>query len=624
MATNGADLARSALVLYGTETGTSQDLAGELGRCLQRLRFEVNVHELDDTSYVKFTNFQIVVFAISTTGQGDFPSNSRKLWLSLLKKRLNANTLAGVQYALLGLGDSSYPKFNWAARKLDKRLKQLGAQGVVESCEADEQGEDGTDGAFLSWIPQFRSAVLSHYPLKDGEEPIPDNILLPSKWILERQDEIQKEVGNLAPIRKPGSFEVVVQETRRVTPIEHWQDVRFMTLHTDSTIDYLPGDALAIQPENMPCDVQTFIDDMGWQDVADDTLSFKLNNSSTVHPYSSNAAPLPPILTSKELTLRHLLTSHLDIHAIPRRSFFAAVANYTSDDMHKTRLVEFTDPQYLDEYYDYATRPRRSIVEILQEFASVRIPWQEVVNIFPPLRPRLFSIASGGVRKQKNVGTTTFDLLIAIVKYRTVIKRIREGVCTRYIASLPAGSKLSVALRQDGRFSSEGELANSNHILVGAGTGVAPLRALIQEKLMSQRTPVPKLSTTLVYGGRNESADYFFHEDWMQLDASSPNSFHPLEIITAFSRDQSKKVYVQDRVREYHAHIGRLLRDPATVVVVCGASGQMPKAVRQALNDALVASSGAGENVEGGTAEAAELYLVRMEKAGRYKQETWS
>ena len=69
-------------------------------------------------------------------------------------------------------------------------------------------------------------------------------------------------------------------------------------------------------------------------------------------------------------TLRQLLTEYLDINAIPRRSFFAKIAHFTEDEMQKERALEFTDPQYLDEYFDYATRPRRSILEVLQESAE--------------------------------------------------------------------------------------------------------------------------------------------------------------------------------------------------------------------------------------------------------------
>lgn len=639
MEINGRDHPRSALVLYGTETGTSQDLAEEIGRALERLLFDIDVAECDNVLLQDLSSYDLTVFVISTTGQGDFPSNSHLLWKSLLRKRNSAALLARVNYALVGLCDSSYPKFNWAARKLEKRLWQLGAQSILESCEADEQGEDSTDGAFLLWLDQFRSAVLRQFPLPPGQEPIEQSQDLPSKWLLQRAGDthvslapmIETNGGPQHNVRLSdvlaNSFPATLELNTRVTPMTHWQDVRLLRLRTPNQKAYLPGDAIAISPENMSQDVNSLIDLMGWHDVADVALVVE----STYPNAKETRLRSPPVRLRPEhdqITLRELLTRYLDINAIPRRSFFAAIAKYATDSMHKERLLEFTEPQYLDEYYDYATRPRRSIIEILQEFDSVRVPWQESINVFPTLRPRQFSLASGGALKSSNNGTV-FELLVAVVKYKTVIKRIREGLCTRYLAHLPAGVTINVALRTEGRFADENQLARSNHLLIGAGTGIAPLRALIHEKGL--RT-FGDTSTTLVFGARNADADYFFSHEWSTFGGAQADQTLNLTVYTAFSRDQKQKIYVQDQIRALAEPLRCLLMDSKTVVIVCGATGQMPKAVRQALVDILCKySSMNGQHqehtVNGNmimTAVDAENFIARLEREGRYKQETWS
>ncbi|OQV03978.1 Oxidoreductase NAD-binding domain-containing protein [Cladophialophora immunda] len=643
---------RSALVLYGTETGTAQDLAEEVGRTLERLHFYTDVLGLENVNHSLLHQYTLTVFVVATTGQGDFPENARRFWTSLLRKKLAATTLAGVEYALAGLGDTSYPKFNWAARKLDKRLRQLGASSIVEPCEADEQGDEGTDGAFLAWLQQFRKSILTTFPLADDQIPIPNDVLLPSKWRLQKTfDHLDTSVtspianGTYPPSSAAGrnsslnSFSVSLETNQRVTPSDHWQDVRFLSLKASTKFDYMPGDALAISPRNMPADVESLINRMSWQQIADTPIRLVSTRSSSTLTSSDLAANA--IFSRPSLTLRVLLTEYLDINAIPRRSFLGFIANYTSNSMHKERLLEFTDPQYLDEYYDYATRPRRSILEILQEFDSVHLPWEEVTNIFPPMRPRQFSIASGGLLKSSEDGSTKFELLVAIVKYRTVIKRIREGVCTRYLAQLPVGTTLQVSLKTEGRFSTAGELTTGqSHILIGAGTGIAPLRALIHEKAMHGQVSG---KTALFFGCRNEKSDYFFRDEWAALRTRVPPSAG-LEVITAFSRDQRSKVYVQDRLRERSQLIWQFLREQGATVIVCGSSGQMPKAVRQALVDALAqqakSAKDEGNAVTGDrmgdeeeesaeieepihSAEDAEKYLARLEKQGRYRQETW-
>ena len=646
---------RSALILYGTETGTSLDLAEEVGRSLERLHFRTDIVGLDAVRLTHFNHYTFTVIVIATTGQGDFPENARNFWTSLLRRKLSPTTLAGVDYALVGLGDSSYPKFNWAARKLEKRLRQLGASELLDSCEADEQGDEGIEGTFLAWLQLFREKILNDFPLAQGQVPIPDDVPLPSRWRLERSSQgLNGDHSSPAVngFHSPSvheedsleSFSVVLDVNDRVTPKDHWQDVRCMSLRASRWIDYMPGDAIAISPRNMPADVASLISRMSWQDVADTPIQLVLSQAQiTTFPYHLSTIP---ILNHPTLTLRCFLTNHLDINAIPRRSFLGHIANYTDDSMHKERLLEFTDPQYLDEYFDYATRPRRSILEILQEFDSVHLPWEEVTNIFPLMRPRQFSIASGGALKTGLDGTTKFELLLAIVKYKTVIKRIREGVCTRYLAHLPVATELRVSLKTEGRFSPKPDPSSEAHILIGAGTGIAPLRALIHEKL-NRETSSPPGKTLLFFGCRNEKSDYFFQDEWKTLSARWPNA---LEIIPAFSRDQTRKVYVQDRIRERSELVWEFLREREATVIVCGAAGLMPKAVRQALSDVLVqqaerrrrkerdlASGGRGkvddENEDGdengdeepiANHEDAERYLTRLEKIGRYKQETWS
>lgn len=294
--------------------------------------------------------------------------------------------------------------------------------------------------------------------------------------------------------------------------------------------------------------------------------------------------------------------------------------------MHKERLLEFTNPEYLDELYDYTTRPRRSILEVLQEFQSVKIPWQWIGSVLPVLRGRQFSIASGGVKKSLDGKGTTFELLVAIVKYRTVIKKIREGVCTRYLAALPEGTEIDVLLQKGGLHITKAE-GKRPVVMIGPGTGVAPMRSLIWERLLwAQQMSSPNQSNghgtanrypssigedLLFYGCRNREADYFYQDEWQDLQQKMG-----LRVFTAFSRDQKQKVYVQDLVREQAELVYRLLHQQSGIVYICGSSGRMPQAVREALIEVF---EGRGPMDRA----AAESYLLSMEKEGRYKQETW-
>lgn len=313
----------------------------------------------------------------------------------------------------------------------------------------------------------------------------------------------------------------------RVTPETHWQDVRMFEFSTPK-IDYNPGDVLTIFPHNSAANVDDFLSIMKWKAIADRAVQFVPTNTKGL---AHELFP-PQFYDTKisNITLRNFITRHLDLNAIPRRSFFAAIAHFTDDEMQKDRLVEFTNPEYIDELFDYTTRPRRSILEVLQEFDTLQIPLKWIASLIPTIRGRQYSIASGGELKTSAEGLGRVQLLVAIVKYRTVIKKIREGLCTKYMAGLTPGTELDVQFSKGGMKHFEDRPA----VMVGPGTGIAPIRSMLYERLAAgQFTDASSDRHILFFGGRNRSEDYFFEDDWNYLTPKMP-----LQIFTAFSRDQ--------------------------------------------------------------------------------------
>ncbi|KAF1990997.1 sulfite reductase flavo protein alpha-component [Aulographum hederae CBS 113979] len=638
-------LRRSALVVYGSETGSAQDVAEELARMTERLRFTTHISELNQTPLKSLLHQDVVIFAISTTGQGELPLNAQNFWKALRSARLRSGSLQSLRFTSFGLGDSSYPKFNWAHRKLYNRLVQLGALPVHPRGESDEQHPEGIDGSFLNWSTELRQHLLELFPLPNGITPIPDDVLLEPKWVLDfapspiieqptndlpsahdtsvtASEEEDLNGTNLVPPKGllpiKGGLTVELFENTRVTPRDHWQDVRHIKLSSKDHLDYGPGDVLSIYPKNFPIDVDQLIHALGWSSVADTPVQFVPTQLVPGHESSYPPHPLFTTTSTQVFTIRTLLTNYYDIMAIPRRSFFSQLAYFTNDEFQKERLLEFTNPEYIDELYDYTTRPRRSILEVLQEFETLKIPWQRLASILPVMRPRQFSIASGGELKSSPQGDTRIELLVAIVKYRTVIKRVRQGVCTRYVESLQPGQSITVTLQKGGLGVSKTE-GQRPVVMVGPGTGVAPMRSLIYERRawsadsdgVSDAEEKSRETDILFYGCRNENADYFFKEEWEKIATDGGLTVH-----AAFSRDQRQKVYVQDHIRSHPKEVYHALVNRNGLVYICGSSGKMPQAVREALIE-VFQGEGALDR------DAAEAYLVSMEKAGRYKQETW-
>lgn len=381
------------------------------------------------------------------------------------------------------------------------------------------------------------------------------------------------------------------------TKVEEHEKYELEPLYTSA------GDTIMIYPKNFPEDVQALIDIMEWNDIADEPFKHykERNDGMAIEHAPANCYPVT------NSTLRQLLTNNYDITAIPKRSFFDDIRFHAQDLTERERLKEFSEARFIDEFYDYTSRPRRSILEILQDFLSVKIPYQKIPMIFPILRGREYSVASAGVLlvprddTEDSTKNTRVELLVAMVKYKTVLRKTRRGLSSRYIESLCPDMKINITSGET-RGAPFAELGSIQRPLlaIATGTGLAPVRAAFWERNIEAGHG----RNALFFGARNRNADFFFEDEWPMLK---------VKVYTAFSRDQREKIYVQDVIRREYQVVCELIQERATIMV-CGSSGKMPVAVREAVYYAMIK----GRLVE--TDDEAKTYL---EDNNEYWEEVW-
>ena len=529
-------------ILYGSETGTAADVAYTISRTALRRRLRVTLASMDEYDAADLIYEERVLFVVATAGQGDFPASAEAFWRFLLRDGLPADVLADTRFAVFGLGDSSYPRFNWPARKLRRRLAALGASEILEHGEADDQHYLGVEGTLLPWLEAFWAAL----PMPDGVKAIPDDEMLdPSvrvQFLNHPEPEPEPEPAQPGEqVLEPGWQWATLETNDRMTHPSHWQDVRLLTLRPEppsSPFHYAPGDVASLRPENAPADVARLLARLGWDSVADRPLRLS--------PSLASGSGLP---LGRVTTLRTLLTRHLDPFSVPRRSFFDAIRLFTPPGtMEREKLDEFCQPgDGAEEMHEYAQRVRRTIAEVLYEFRDVSIPPDRVCDVFPTLRPRQFSIAS-------KPHPHRIQLAVAIVEYRTRLRDPRRGVCTAWMARLPPGPSTRIPVRITRGTLTMPASPEAPIILVGPGTGVAPLRAIAH-------THPGKCLAFL--GCRYKDKDFLFRDEWE----------HPAndktQVVLAASRD-AEKVYVQDRIREYAAQVWDIIGRQGGYVYVCG------------------------------------------------------
>ncbi|XP_021506786.1 NADPH-dependent diflavin oxidoreductase 1 isoform X9 [Meriones unguiculatus] len=382
------------LVLFGSQTGTAQDEAERLGREAWRRRLDCRVQALDSYSVANLIREPLVIFVCATTGQGDPPDNMKNFWRFIFRKSLLSTSLCQMDFAVLGLGDSSYAKFNFVAKKLHRRLLQLGGNALLPPCLGDDQHELGPDAAIDPWSRDLWEKIMGLYPVPLDFPEIPPGVPLPSRYIFEILQDVtsigaeELNITSSAPQGPPSElqpFLAPVVTNQRVTGPRHFQDVRLIEFDiTDSNISFAAGDVVLILPSNSEAHTQQFCQ----------VLCLDPNQIFMLKPREPGV-PGPPGLP-QPCTVWHLVSQYLDIASVPRRSFFELLACLSPHVLEREKLLEFSSARGQEELWEYCNRPRRTILEVLCDFPNTAgaIPPDYLLDLIPRIRPRAFSIAS--------------------------------------------------------------------------------------------------------------------------------------------------------------------------------------------------------------------------------------
>ncbi|KYN01720.1 NADPH-dependent diflavin oxidoreductase 1 [Cyphomyrmex costatus] len=595
------------LVLYGSETGTAQDVAEQIWKSAKRKGLRSTVSSLDDYDVQNLSSEQLIIFVVATTGQGDPPANMKQFWRYLLRKTLPVIMLQSLKYGVLGLGDSSYLKFNFAAKKLNKRLAQLGGKELLPIGLADDQHNLGIDAVVDPWIKKLWEEIADVFKISIEDKINKEDL------IIERYNVLIIKMDQLNPIHIDKRLlnipyhlntDIYAQETFinndikigtiieniRTTSQDHFQDVRLITIEANN-INYDPGDVIYIRSKNTAEQVKRFFDILHEHDI-------KLFPDTTIQ-VSEKEIKIPFVL-KRNLTLGEVVEQYWDLNFKPRRSTMHTLSLISENELEKEKLCEFASPIGQEELYDYINRPRRNILEVLTDFpyTTSKLNIQLLFEIMSPIKPRPYSIASS-LKDTPN----RIQVLVAVVKFKTRLVEPRFGLCSKWLANLNNNDKVIFWLQKGTfRFNNDKPM-----ILIGPGTGVAPFRSLLLEKAKEENN---LKECILFFGCRNKNKDYHCKEDFECLSRNNN-----LKVFCAFSRDQHHKIYVQHLIRQQRELCWQFLENNGSIYLA-GNSKNMPDNVR----DEFVSLAKETGKM---TKEQAETFIKHLEKNNRYQTETW-
>jgi len=249
----------------------------------------------------------------------------------------------------------------------------------------------------------------------------------------------------------------------------------------------------------------------------------------------------------------------------------------------------------------------RDVLDLLDDFPSVRTSTRteigELISSLSALRPRLYSISSSLRAHPEQV-----HLTIGVVRYeRAGCERTRKGVASTFLSErLRPGMRAGVFVQKSHGFRPP-QSPETPMIMVGPGTGIAPFRAFLQDRMAMGATG----KNWLFFGDQHEASDFLFQHELIEYSKCGLLT----RLDTAFSRDQAEKIYVQHRMTQNGEELWSWLNDGAHFYV-CGDARRMAKDVDKALQQ-VVAQHGAMSD------EDAKNYVAQMAREGRYGRDVY-
>lgn len=138
-----------------------------------------------------------------------------------------------------------------------------------------------------------------------------------------------------------------------------------------------------------------------------------------------------PNVLRRKLSIREIVEQYWDLNATPRRSTMFTLSQISENELEKDKLAEFTVADKQEELYNYVNRPRRNIVEVLNDFphATSKLNVDLLFEIMQPIKPRAFSIASS-----PSYSKNEMHILVAVVQYKTKLVEPRYGLGSNWLA----------------------------------------------------------------------------------------------------------------------------------------------------------------------------------------------
>jgi cytochrome P450/NADPH-cytochrome P450 reductase len=518
------------LVLYGSNGGSTHGLAQQFYTLARSLGFKPWLCPMND--YKQLTDIAgkaKLLVALTATYNG-LPPDQAVQFMAALAKAEESRTLIlqDISYAVFGCGNTE-----WAAtyqdipKRLDLQLGALGAQRLLARGVGNSAGD--LDAEFALWgeavWPVLAASAKIDLVVSEGNGSIASSLV---------------EVSTVSPqpFVMPYEMDMLLAEmtaNRELQPKSTEQSTR----HVEFTLPtgrqkYLAGDHLVVMAENDPAVVQQLMARFGF---VDDTVIVSKGDEETSMTMASN---LDVLRKNQPVLLRDVLTKAYDL----ARPLNAKCLQYV-----KTKATDAFESEQLSALtHQTVQRMSMPLFELLLKFKSIQLSLGELLSLLPAIKSRLYSISSS---PKSNI--SVLSITVGVVSGKTPTGRTHNGLCSTFLSRKPVGEKVWVMIR-DTKSSFRPPAPEVPMIMIGPGTGVAPMMGFLQERRSQAASGVKIGKIVLFFGCRSE--DSHIYRDELNSYAADGTLTH---LHVAFSRT-GKKEYVQTLMKKHSQVLWGLLQ----------------------------------------------------------------
>ncbi len=537
-------------VLYGSSLGTARDIAEEIAERARVDGFDVVVRSLDESFKGGAKPQDKVVVIVTATYNGRAPDTAVEVERALDAGLFDDADWSGARYAVLGIGNSQWPNYQHFPKRIDDTIEKAGGARLVPRAEADAQGDfDGVVAGFVRSLwgalgseaaPAEPQATLSLVPVSAAETRAAALPAHAQRLEIIANDELVKPADGL--------WDFALEPPRPST--------RLIRVRLPEGQRYHTGDHIAVYARNRP-------------DLVDRALARLDVDGAALVRVDGQGGRFRHLPTGRTLTVAQLLADFVELSdPVSRRAITAIAAQTRCPDTR--RKLESID----DATYEALVAKRTTLLDLLDTHPAAEITVDALVELSAPIAPRFYSIASSPL-----VAPETADLIVGTMA-APAWSGLGEhrGFASGYMASVEPGAQVFGYVRRPNPPFAPPEDPSVPMILIGPGTGFAPLRGFLQERSRQKAQGQDVARSLLFFGCRHPDHDWICREDMEGWQAEGVAELH-----LAFSAVPSHPWrFVQDALWAEQERVWAALQAGASVFL-CGDGKHMAPAVRDTL-----------------------------------------